>query len=417
MSVTNVSADSSIAVLAATGRVFLPGAREFADALNIGQIIQGKVLRSLTGHRYLVAFGQDERVVDSAVTLAAGETLRGRVVALGDQIELQRIYSDERQPRTPVGEAPASPRSTDESSAVDALLQRYQAQLQPAERAILARAAEKSADPESMALAGIMLSKLGLPLQGVLLEALYRAQLSGPHGTASAPAAPDSAPQITASPGLPADAQATAVRVLSELLAQMLEVPGPESSQAGVGATATQAQGMPVPSGVGSDMSRQQSDLRHSSSSRDMHQALAEHLMNAQTGGIVAHRAGLLPLLIGGRLVEISFALFEQKRSPGQTSGLQHRQVVFSMQTAQLGQVDVLARLSGAHVRLQITTANEESSARAAEHVQQLRGALTGSGWTVDEVVYATRFGRSVDSVGRSVVEHVASLESFNRLV
>jgi len=401
MSVTNVSTDSSIAVLAATGRIFLPGAREFADTLNIGQIIQGKVMRSLTGHRYLVAFGQDERVVDSAVTLSTGETLRGRVVALGDRVELQRIYSDERQPKTPASEAPAPLRGTDELSGVDALLQRYQAQLQPAERAILARAAEKSADPESMALAGIMLSKLGLPLQGVLLEALYRAQSSRPNGSSSSPA----------------DTQATTSRVLAELLAQLLEVHGPQLPQAGAAATGAQAQGMPSPLGVADGMRRQQSDLQDSSNSQRMQQALAEHLMNAQTGGIVAHRAGLLPLLVGGQLVEISFALFEQKRSSGQSSGLQHRQVIFSLQTAQLGQVDVLARMSGAHVRLQITTANEESTARAAEHVQQLRGALIESGWKVDEVVYATRFGRSVDSVARSVVEHVASLESFNRLV
>jgi hypothetical protein len=417
MSVANVSADSSIAVLAATGRIFLPGAREFAETLNIGQIIQGKVMRSLTGHRYLVAFGQDERIVDSAVTLSSGETLRGRVVALGDRVELQRIYPDERQPKTPVSEAPAPLRGTDELSGVDALLQRYQAQLQPAERAILARAAEKSADPESMALAGIMLSKLGLPLQGVLLEALYRAQSSRPNGTSSSPAAPDSTAQISVSPGSPADTQATPSRVLAELLAQLLEVHSPELPQAGAPATGAQAQGMPIPLGVGDGMRRQQSDPQDSSNSQRMQQALAEHLMNAQTGGIVAHRAGLLPLLVGGRLVEISFALFEQKRSSGQTSGLQHRQVIFSLQTAQLGQVDVLARMSGTHVRLQITTANEESTARAAEHVQQLRGALIESGWAIDEVVYATRFGRSVDSVARSVVEHVASLESFNRLV
>lgn len=415
MSVTNVSPDSTISLLATTGRIFLPGAREFADTLNIGQIIQGKVMRSLTGHRYLVAFGQDERVVDSAVTLSSGETLRGRVVALGDRVELQRIYSDERQPKTPTSEAPAPLRATDELSAVDALLQRYQTALQPAERAILARAAEKSADPESMALAGIMLSKLGLPLQGVLLEALYRAQSGRPSLTSASPAASDFAPQITVSPGSPADTQASTVRVLAELLAQLLEVRGPELPQANAAATGAQAQGTSNPSGVPDGMGRQQSDLENSS--RRMHQALAEHLMNAQTGGIVAHRAGLLPLLIGGRLVEISFALFEQKRSPGQTSGLQHRQVIFSLQTAHLGQVDVLARMSGSHVRLQITTANEEGTARAAEHVQQLRGALIENGWTVDEVVYATRFGRSVDSVARSVVEHVASLESFNRLV
>jgi hypothetical protein len=63
--------------------------------------------------------------------------------------------------------------------------------------------------------------------------------------------------------------------------------------------------------------------------------------------------------------------------------------------------------------RLRITV----SAAHTDADIDRLRGALAESGWSVDEVVYATRFGGAHEAVARSVVEHVASLDSLNRLI
>jgi len=132
---------------------------------------------------------------------------------------------------------------------------------------------------------------------------------------------------------------------------------------------------------------------------------------------VVAHRSGLLPLLVGGKLVEVSFALFEQRRPANQTQGLQHRQVLFSLQTEQMGRVDVLARITGGHVRVQISTDSEDRTSQTACYTDQLKGSLAESGWNVDEVAYATRSDSAHNAAVRSVIEHVVSLDSLNRLV
>jgi hypothetical protein len=164
--------------------------------------------------------------------------------------------------------------------------------------------------------------------------------------------------------------------------------------------------------------SRRQADLLSDGESRrKLQDSLAATILNAQTGGVVAHRSGLLPLLVGGNLVEVSFALFEQRRPANQAQGLQHRQVLFSLNTQQMGRVDVLARITGGHVRVQITTDSDERTSQTARYADLLKGSLSESGWNVDEVAYGVRAENPHNAVVRSVIEHVVSLDSLNRLV
>jgi hypothetical protein len=60
----------------------------FRAALRLGEIIRGRVMRSLGEGRYAVNFQGHERVVDSTIPLRSEEILHGRVVAVGDRVEL-----------------------------------------------------------------------------------------------------------------------------------------------------------------------------------------------------------------------------------------------------------------------------------------------------------------------------------------
>src|SRR6185503_18645693 len=64
---------------------------ELPSALSLGQIVKARVLKHYEGGRYLVSLEGRERVVDSSVPLSTGELVRGRVVAVGDRIELQPL--------------------------------------------------------------------------------------------------------------------------------------------------------------------------------------------------------------------------------------------------------------------------------------------------------------------------------------
>jgi hypothetical protein len=355
------------------------------------------VLRGFAENRYLVAFAGDERVVDSALALTAGEIIYGRVVGLGDRVELQRLYGNSHEKAIqresmPLEARPAVPAPAG-GFAIDNLLQRYRVDLNEADRSSLLRAARNVDDPEAMGLAGAMLSKLGLPQTGVLLEALYRAQFAtGP--TTAGKVDSDFIPEVVASGQQTAQLQASSVRQLADLVGRLLEQPGSQDT------TRTSV-----------------SNSSDEGARRKPQGALAARILNAQTGGVVAHRSGLLPLLVGGNLVEVSFALFEQRRPPNQPQGLQHRQVTFSLHTQHLGRVDVVARITGGHVRVEISTDNEERTSRTARYTGQLEDSLAENGWSIDEVAYATRSENPHNAVVRSVIEHVVSLDSLNRLV
>ena len=419
MTVQNIGAGAPLTGASPAGKFFLPGASAFADTLSMGQILQGKVLRGYDENRYLVAFGSDERVVDSAIPLTTGEILYGRVVGLGDRVELQRVYSNSQEKASQRESAPVEPRAplsaTASNSALDNLLQRYRIELSEADRATLVRAARAADDPEAMGLAGAMLSKLGLPQSSVLLEAMYRAQFA----TGAAPSTAgtiqrESLPQVIASWGLGEPSQASSIQQLADLLGRILE--GKNTSEPPRASTSQVTQGFQAT--VQYSPGQRQADLlTDDESRRKVQESLAARILNAQTGGVVAHRSGLLPLLVGGKLVEVSFALFEQRRPASQAQGLQHRQIVFSLNTEQMGRVDVLARITGGHVRVQITTGSEERTSQTARYADLLKGSLAASGWNVDEVAYGTRSENPHSAVVRSVIEHVVSLDSLNRLV
>jgi hypothetical protein len=419
-----------------SGRFFLPGASAFADTLNIGQIIQGRVLRGFEDSRYLVAFGNDERVVESATPLTTGDILHGRVVGIGDRVELQRIYAAsqekalQRAATAPEGPPRAERTTSADGTALEEILQRYQITLSDSDRTALLRAMRAADDSEAMSLAGAMLSKLGLPQANVLLNALYEAQLTPSSSTAAKAVESASIPQVVVPPEPTAQLQLSSVQGLADLLRKILEVKTSEDrgNADGVGAgqsTATASfsersvsgKALMVQNAVINSTRPRDALAASDDSQRALRDSLADRILNAQTGGVVSHRSGLLPLLVGGRLVEVSFALFEQKKPATQAQGLQHRQVVFSLRTEQLGRVDVLARITGAHVRVQITTNAEDSTSRAAQYNDSLKSALSESGWSVDEVAYGIKAQGAPDSAVRSVIEHVVSLDSLNRLV
>jgi hypothetical protein len=421
MTVQNIGAGAPLTGTSTAGKFFLPGAGAFADTLSIGQLIQGRVLRGYDENRYLVAFGGDERVVDSAIPLTTGEILYGRVVGLGDRVELQRMYGNSQEKSSQRESAAVEPRpplsATVSGSAIDNVLQRYRIELTDADRATLMRAARAADDPEAMGLAGAMLSKLGLPQTSVLLEAMYRAQFA----TGTAPSTADntqreSLPQVSASWGQSAQLQASSIRELANLLGSILE--SKTDAQPPLASASDSSQATPGSQAVQYSPSRRQTDLlADEDSRRKVQESLAARILNAQTGGVVAHRSGLLPLLVGGKLVEVSFALFEQRRPANQAQGLQHRQVLFSLHTQQMGRVDVLARITGGHVRVQITTDSEERTSQTARYADLLKGSLAESGWNVDEVAYGVRTEDPHNAVVRSVIEHVVSLDSLNRIV
>jgi hypothetical protein len=376
--------------VAAEPRIALTDSREFASRLTIGQIIKGRVLLQYDSNRYLVAFDGRERIVDSSVPLETGDILRGRVIAIGDRVELQRVADDHAgdSPRNPsnVLDASQARAAADPRTDLDALFARYQAELPPGGRDLVLRTMRASPDKNIVMLAALTLARLGLPQNEVLLQAITTAlkKIPATHAAES----PDHATSVSFGPDLTTQ--------LRELVRQALSPP-PSLSETNSAADAPLPLNLPT-SAQREDMSKGKGNLTTGQ--------LGNLILNAQSGGSVAHRIGTLPLIVNDRLVEVNVAVFDHERDPSPRSDTRHRALVFVLKLEQLGLVEVSATIADERVRVRIS-----------QHADALRQALAAAGWSVDEVVYETLGARTSNAAVGSIVEHVIAQDSVNRLV
>lgn len=417
MTVSQINAGLTTSTQFANNRFFLPGAKEFAGSLNLGQMLKGKVLRQYEGNRYLVSFDGQERVVDSAVPLRTGELLHGRVLAIGERVEMQRVYAETESAAVPeqvdTGEGLRSLTGNRYQVQLEAALDRYQVNLGESDRSALLRAMRSVDDAPAMAQVGVLLNKLGLSQSAVLLDSVY-ARLRGDANQAHPHSEWLNPPRLEALAGQVAGLQAATVRQLADVISRAVGGVAVESAdERSVEADATS----PRETSHERDSGEVQAAAFESDRDNGDLNRLAQWVLNAQTDGSVMHRLGTLPLLLGGRLIEVSVALFEQRREDVQKSGAQHRQLVFTLQTEHLGRVEVVARVIGERVRVSIATENENNTALAADHAEALRVSLVDAGWITDEVSYETRTVNARTGAVSSVVEHVISLDSMNRLI
>ena len=82
-------------LLSKAGNLIFTADDDYGKQLVMGQILKGKVLRSYDNGRYLMDFKGEQKVVDSSVPLKTGELIHGRVVGLGDKVELKKLVTQD----------------------------------------------------------------------------------------------------------------------------------------------------------------------------------------------------------------------------------------------------------------------------------------------------------------------------------
>lgn len=388
----------------------LPGDSDFASSLQMGQILKGRVLRHYEGNRYGLNFGGQERVVDSSIPLRNGELIHGRVVGLGETVHLQRLYpgsatSEASQSRAPLfGSGPLE-------NGLSQLFERYHVSPDAQQRAAILQTVQAAARPELMALASLVVMKLGQGFRAEYARAVYRVLEQGRLGVADMD--PSFSPALAAqSPG--AGEAPTAVQPLAVLLQALLSAPEPSQDAAAAG---QETAPVPGPGGAAIEGVKPAREQPWPGRRRAPEQALGRLLLNVQSHGAVAHRVATVPLWFGDRLVEVSVALFSQREEPRGRSGIRFRRVVLSLETEHLGPLQVSAQLAERNLRLEIAAASGAVTGLLSAWLQPLRQALEAAGWQVDDISYVTRDLDEGGEVLRSVVEHHISQDSLSRLM
>lgn len=423
MSVDQVTSSLQAALKATGANFYLPGGSDFAGNLQLGQIIKGKVLRHFEGNRYLVSFHGQEKVVDSAMSLRTDEIIHGRVIALGERVELQRIHTE--RPEVSAARDQTTTKQPVETSLfnrheqlINRLFDQYAGKLSGEDKAILLRLIKGAADPDTMATAGLVLSKLGLGQSPEFLRAVYEVLVTrNPrHGLFPLP---EKAMQLATAPIQPDEAGNRTAEQLAPLIANLMNQITRREDESGRNRDVTTDIGVSSTTiRDDADTARQQEELNdghHPWQNRAIN--LGQWVFNTQTQGAVSHRIGTIPFWLGDQLIEVDIAVFDQRAGTNLLNGVKHRQVVIALNMEHLGHIELTARIAGNHVRLGITNDQSHKTEIVSTHMGQLRDALAKAGWEVDEMTYATQVITSASGVPRSVVEHIVSQDSLNRLM
>lgn len=387
------------------------GALSFADdggmgaRLTLGQIIKGRVLRSYEGGRHLVDFDGQQRIVDSAVPLRADEVFHGRVLAIGEKVQLQKLASP--TPQTDSTAVPPKPRDTEATLA--ALFERYRAQVPPAQLDSTAALVARLPQPQHAALAALVLAKLGLPLEPAWIRALH-ARLNGERaGGAQQPAL-----RLETAAAQPALLD-TAVQALAAAMAGLMSAPPASPETAAT--TAAQPSASPV-AALAADGAPPQPKKQRGQSPPDFGaRDTAQRILNLPTPGAVAHRLGTLALVVDGRLLELDVALFDEAPDDAAPDPMRHRQIVIALETAALGRVEVRAQMVGTRMQLTLATTTSEQTLALSLHSQHLRQALQALDWQLDSLNYVTQHSEPRSGAVHSVVEHIINPGSVSRIV
>lgn len=414
MSVNGITGNIENALRGVSGSLSFPAGPEFASSLTVGQIIKGRVLRHYEGNRYLVDFSGHEKVVDSMVPLRTHDLIHGRVMAIGERVELQRVQVGDTESPARAQDTQAGWLTDKNERLMREILDKYQGKLSEEDRVALLRAMRSASNAQAMATCGLALHKLGLALSPELLQAVFSVWMSGParafrsNGPVSHLAAAVDKLEVTQlqqfAQIIMRSLQDLPERKLAEATRDQDRRPQPDVSAADA-PLADEAR-------PGADQSPGQFNDHGSDFN------LGRWVLNAQTDGTVGHRLGAFPVYLGDQLIEIDIAVFEQRR--GRTKeGVRYRQLVLSLDMETLGHVEMIARIADQRLRLRIVTEDSDKTDMVSRYLGELRGTLKAYGWQIDEAIYETRAHRHAEpgTVTGAVIEHLITQDSLSRLM
>ena len=368
---------------APTGTAHLAHSAGFRDTprpWTVGQEVAVSIHRQLGGPYYLATVaGRAGQVVASSVSLKAGTPLRAVVVAVGARLELKLLNpgsgatlvvgdpdanADESLEADSEAQSAAAAADAALVSQIDTLNARYQVPLTSRDHGRLTAAMKTVPEPRNMALAGLYLAKLGLPLTPNSLDALYEVQDDSTAKRSIGPAALNLGGLVE---NLAPRGQSAALEALVERMDLTLN----RSTGAGAALTA--------------------GDDSQSRSDSEANGELARELLNVPAGATVARHYGTIPVLVSGQLLELQFVAFQHRQTGQEQNPV--RRLFMTLDTAALGRLQITAQAQGNRLSVTFTSDSSQATEALATHAPEVRELVGRLGWQVDSVVYST--GRS----------------------
>jgi len=395
------------------------------NALQLGQVLFGKVLRVYQDGSYLVDLNGREHVVDSAIPLRQDEVFRGKIVGLNEHVVLEKMVS--------AGTTEIAADSADTLiGQLDQLGQPLNADLQTfinqhyktfdaATWKILVRLAHQGKQAHIVLATAVYLQKLGLPLNPALIAKLAD-HLAQEHQLKTL--LPQNALHLQIdSPATQSLAQGVAQSTAAiQMLADYLQEESEESLDRArelLRQHKLDRSNMNGNSSADTDASPITPAKEKVSDTPGQHldQAIFQWLMNTQNGGAVSHRLIVLPLVLNGKLVELEMALFDQNDHSDQASGLKQKVVHLSLQTEPLGKINATINIVNQSLRLHFSSDSETGVSLLAAHNQELSRSLQVLGCRLDEQSYAVNPAAQHEHITRPILHRIVNSNTLSMLV
>jgi hypothetical protein len=398
-------------MLSKAGSMFLSAGDDFGKELMLGQIIKGKALRSYDGGRYLVAFGGHEKVVDSSVPLKNGETIHGRVVNVGDKVELQRVINSGENNVSAQGEIKAQTNyllgNKWEGMLRESMLQ-FNAKFSAAENAMITRLMKNATNPLTIAYSAIALSKQGIVLSEQVIQLLT--EMQNKNNKLSMLPIDQSAPQLGVADSSSGMSENGSLTMLVSALMKLVE----EQQLAALRNNNAEL----LQSDHEAEPSKNATDGNEFSDSDHNREFVSKwRLLNSQIDGAVQHSVNTLPIWLGGKLIEVNVAIYEQRGNKSNNQTIDSKKIIFSLELDTLGHIDIEMLLENKNLRLKISSDSHKSTQDLLSHGSLLTDDVADFGWSMDEISYMTKNKDDMNNVVSSVIEHYVSQDSLSRLM
>ncbi len=401
MNISEVSQQLS-SLLSKAGSLFLTANDDFTNQLTIGQILKGKMLRSYEGGRYAVDFNGQEKIVDSSVPLKTGELIYGRVVGLGDKVELKRLavpgensQLSETQPRPQI-------LSSKWESMLREAMQDFHVEFSAQEKTAIISMLKRVEQPQSLLMSAIALVKQNLPVSEQLLQLMSEFKKE----RFSLLPVDQVAPRIEYVEVASDEFNSVGLTGLINEFMRLVD------EQKHITREFFEKNAMQSQSEETSVYSQEQERFDH-----NQNFAMKWQLLNSQIDGAVQHRVVTLPIWLADRLVEVNIAIYEQNKKHQHSEDINFRKIIFSLQLENLGQVDIEIILQNKNARLHISSDSRDSTEYLLEYAAGLNRDLNHHAWSLDEVAYSTKTSDEQGNVLNSIIQHYVAQDSLSQLM
>jgi hypothetical protein len=378
--------------------------------IELNQLLTGKVEQDLGQGKYAVQIRGESLVVESKSPLKANDIIHGRVVGVGEKIEMQRIFKEK---------ATADNQNVKNQNieylyslgkngyrAVE-ILQNYRVKLSAEELQVLANALKNTSSPDTTVLTAVVLNKMGVQITEGTLNTIYPvldSRLKQKFNLHNITAHLD----FIAANESHANSQ-TITELAAFLSAVIDKLPDtPNIDQSPVTDSHVQTaddQAM----NFGQDESGQNQQNNHNLFDP------SRILLNAQSDSSISHRVSVVPFIVNEQLVEVDVALFSQKQNSA-TNINKHKRIVLSLNLDMLGKIDVEINLVGKHARINMDTEKNIITNELVKYMPVLKQEFEQYDFRIDELSYGVKRADTMNNVIGSVVEHYITQDSLSRL-